>query len=338
MEQGKIAEKKSKNTYVYYIVGCLCLLAVIGACGFWLVPKPTSSRPIAVFDMRAVLVKMPQYQRLLHLYAEEEKMQQEANAFKPLLPRPTPLPHAQGILNAKRTENDVQTSQQVAQVEADLKAKYTSLEKQYAAKKANAWQNIRNKYKNALFNYSLKLQNADNLHLSPTDITKIEQEQKHLQESELQEKALVDKALDEEFLLEFTKYKEAQVSKLQADIKSTMQKNLLVANAEHAKWQEDNIKMVQAQLQAMDTQKQQMQTLRQALQAKKSEIQSLETAMIKEVQGLAEQLAVQNKYSAVITIQNDPLTPLDVAYPSYIITNKKQCVDITQMLIDKISR
>lgn len=215
-------------------------------------PAPKESQGFGIIDIEKIQEAHPDGAYLNDLRATELRLRLELNEAMRIveLPKPTPPETDEKIFDEAAWQKNAQIIiSQLAELESRRKAAAEEYRKKSEPRYLEERDRVRGEYMNEQLNIQIKLQNADNLHLTQEQINELQQ---RLDEVEFQRNQ-VQKGLLEKWMAEIKKYAEdsvaedevrlkAEYERLRAEVEAQSQKKKSDVTERNKKLMEDSLR------------------------------------------------------------------------------------------------
>lgn len=302
--------KKDKSRKSAIITGVICvLLCIIGALYIW--HKQTQKPPvqldvnsaIATVDIDKLMSKHSDYAKLEKLQAEKIliliKLKSYALNTEQLQP-PQVNPASQVFEQVVDEQNNLQEIKTKQQLKEETITKEHEIRQRLSIEKNKAETLITDKYTNAIFNCTMKLDNAENLRLTQEEkdnlLTLLEQLKKERGENV----ALIEQQYNLKVADELMKWRAQREQELGINVQKIHQIDVQNSLERQQAEQKREAQYLQDRLQMLQARKKDSERLIILLHTKENEINLLKRSILKDIASKAMKIAIQKHLKLVI--------------------------------------
>lgn len=303
------------------------------------VKTTTKTNTVGIVKLADVIKNHPRYNDIRKLEGERSQIAAQMSSIS----------HAAMLEGKIRNDSFANFTQQKAQMRVDISNKILQnkmidkekqLREQLAPQKAADFEKISSKYQTPIFNYTLQLDNAKNLRLSPTQIDELNSKMMQLKKERAAEIHKVGNAYENMIKQALEDYYQAQLKEMQAKITDANKKDAMAMEKTEAGFSEQQTAMLKQQDDKLKQQKQDFLSLQKELTDKNDEIKALKEAIYSDIRSKAAIIA-QKEHLSIIFADRATEDLLDWDWNEYL---KEQLVvsrttkDITSELITELKK
>ena len=266
-------------------------------------PAPKQNHGFGIIDIEKIQAIHPDGEYLAQLQARELRLRLELNAAMRMVEVPKPAPpdtNTQVFDEAAWQKNAQTVISQLAELESRKKAAAEEYRQQSEPRYIEERNKIRAEYLNENLNIRLKLQNADNLRLTPAQIEDL---QKQLDKVEF-ERNRVQRELYEKWLAEIEQYATDSVAederRLRAEADRLREEVEAQARQKESDVTERNRRLMENAVREMEARQNRRRELLEELQAVGKERADLEKKILAAIVDKATMLAAVNRLEMVL--------------------------------------
>ena len=267
------------------------------------IPKPAPNRGFGIIDMEKIRAAHPDGEQLDNLLARELRLRLELNEAMRLsqLPKPQPPEVNQEIFDEATWQKNAQiVVSQLAELESKKKLAAEEYRKESEPRYIAERDKIAAEYLNENLNIRLKLQNADNLRLTPEQIDELNQQ---LDALEL-ERNKIQFELLEKWKAEIARYAEESVAEEEKNLRAEAERLQQEVAEQTRQKQEDvterNKRIMESSLREMENRQARRQEILIELQTVSKQRAELEQKILSSIVDKATMLAAVNHLEMVL--------------------------------------
>ncbi len=317
-------------------------------------PAPKQSEGVGVIDLNEIQKYHPDGEQLAELHAKELRLRLELNEAMRVIQLPKPTPPA---VNEKVFDEAAwqKNAQEVMSRLAELQMRKKLIADEYRKKSEPQYIERRNKVRDEFMtenlNIQLKLQNADNLHLTQEQINEL---LKQLEDVEFRRNAAQKKLLDE-WMAEIEKFVVDSTSAQEASLKAEADRLQREVNEESRKKQDEvaerNRRQMEQSIHDIESRQVRRQELLSAVQQVGNERAELEQKILNSIVDKATMLASVHKLELLLVKRapfddekfwlKRPRKTFELKAPEHtgaVVFPTKKTLDLTNELIKEIQR
>ncbi|MBR4904683.1 MAG: hypothetical protein IKZ53_08420 [Selenomonadaceae bacterium] len=318
------------------------------------IDKNSQSRGVGIIDIEKIQAAHPDGEQLDYLRATEFRLRLELKEAMRIteLPKPQPPESNTEVFDEAAWQKNAQVViSQLAKLETKKKAAAEEYRKKSEPHYIEERNKIREQFLNENLNIQLKLQNADNLHLTDAQVEEL---LKRLEEVEIERNNLQRELLDK-WVAEIEQYAEnsiaAEETRLKAEAERLRHEVETQARQKEAEVTERNKKIMEDSLRAMENRQYRRQELLAELQEVSKERAELEKKILNSIADKATMLAAVNRLEMLFVKHKseagDKVLKRGVDWNfkfkapervGAIIIAGKNCKDLTDDLIKEMAR
>ena len=267
------------------------------------IPQPAPNRGFGIIDMEKIKVAHPDGEQLDFLLAKEIRLRLELNEAMRIsqLPKPQPPETNKEVFDEAAWQKNAQiVVSQLAELESKKKAAADEYRKNSEPRYLEERDKIIAEYLNENLNIRLKLQNVDNLRLTPEQVDELN---KRLDELELERNKLQFE-LKNKWLAEIAKYAEDSVAEEEASLRAEAERLRLEVEEQTRQKKSDvaerNKRIMESSLHEMENRQHRRQEIFIELQTVGKERAALEEKILMSIVDKATMLAAFNHLEMVL--------------------------------------
>ncbi|WP_182187773.1 hypothetical protein [Pectinatus frisingensis] len=259
-------------------------------------PSPNEIKA-GIVDINQVLKIHPQYRELVDLRNERVKIIEKITALSKETKTGTDdaaaVESINGIFNGFAQQKDDMRQRIVKQkLQDDMLDREKQLRAAVANSRAVDIKSVSNEYENAIFNCSLKLDNAENLRLSDDDINNLNEQMFQLKKERAEKIHAVMAKYESQISAQLSEYFAERIAALQADADNKNEKNNQEISAQANEFQKQKDELSQKKQDMLNSRKKLYFNLFNQLDEKNKEIDALQKAMIQDIAAKAAKIAI----------------------------------------------
>lgn len=308
IQQRKDKDKTKKKISV--IVGIICvLLCIIGGVYIWHkhMQKPPVqldvNSAVATVDIDKLITKHSDYAKLEKLQAEKIliliKLKSYTLNTEELQP-PEVNPAAQVFEQVVDEQNNLQEIKAKQQLKEETINKENEIRQKLADDKNKAIATITDKYTNAIFNCTIKLDNAKNLKLTEDEKDKILDTLEQLKKERGELVFSIEQQYNLKVANELMKWRKQREAQLGINVQQIHQMDVQNSLERQQAEQQRDAQYLQDRLQMLQARKKDSERLIILLHTKENEINLLKRSMLKDIASKAMKIAIQKHLKLVI--------------------------------------
>ncbi|WP_196591353.1 hypothetical protein [Pectinatus frisingensis] len=291
-------------------------------------PSPNEIKA-GIVDINQVLKIHPQYRELVDLRNERVKIIEKITALSKETKTGTDdaaaVESINGIFNGFAQQKDDMRQRIVKQkLQDDMLDREKQLRAAVANSRAADIESVSNEYENAIFNCSLKLDNAENLRLSDDDINNLNEQMFQLKKERAEKIHAVMAKYESQISAQLSEYFAERIAALQADADNKNEKNNQEISAQANEFQKQKDELSQKKQDMLNSRKKLYFNLFNQLDEKNKEIDALQKAMIQDIAAKAAKIAIVRHLDIVYANQqgiSDEKIGTDEIFDKYFENN-----------------
>ncbi|MDQ0203081.1 hypothetical protein [Pectinatus haikarae] len=292
----KRPSKRGRNAAVGAVVLIAVLISAFFAVKYFSRPiadKPSSNYSAGVIRLSEVIKLHPRYNDLRKLYDERTAIAAEISKQPGNIPQEkSDNETAEAFSNLAQQKDDMGIRIVDRKLQDELVAREKSLRAQVADPKSAEMKTENDKYENAIFNCSLKLDNAENLRLTPDEIDNLQKEIMRLKKERSAKVRAVSEKYESYIQKELGKYYSDRLNHFKGTLTERDADNLAKADSQKAAFENAREEMIKRQNDEMTDRRKTYLALLKAFDNKNSEINALREIMINDIAAKASKFAV----------------------------------------------
>lgn len=292
----KQPSKRGRNAAVGAVVVTAVLISAFFAVKYFSRPvavKTSSNYSAGVIKLGEVIKLHPRYNDLRRLYDERTAIAAELSKQPgPILQGKSDNETAEAFSDLAQQKEDMGMRVVDRKLQDELIAKEKSLRAQIADQKAAEMKTENDKYENAIFNCSLKLDNAENLRLTPDEIDNLQKEIIRLKKERSSKVRAVSEKYESYIQKELGQYYSDRLNHFKGTLAERDTDNLAKADSQKTAFENAREEMIKRQADEIADRRKTYLALLKAFDNKNSEINALRESMISDIAAKASKFAI----------------------------------------------